>query len=90
MKRIDLGYKNNTSRPSFSESWTNLYDSVAGKYEYIPGVNRGGGDNDLKGTAACWDKRNNDFQGVSAAHNPYTIRMYVNGEEVGDPVQVNV
>ena len=90
VKRIDLGYKNNTSRPSFSESWTNLYDSVAGKYEYIPGVNRGGGDNDLLGTAACWDKRDNDFQGASTARNPYTIHMYVNGEEVGDPVQVNV
>ncbi len=90
IKRIDLGYKNNTSKPNFSESWANLYDSVAGRYEYIPGRNRGSGDRDLLGTAAYWNKTNNSFQMVSAAWNPYTINMYVNGIEVGSPVQVNI
>lgn len=90
VKRIDLGYKNNTSKPSFSESWTDFYDSVAGKYEYTPGNDRGSGNNDLFGTAANWNKTDNDFQSVTAANNPYTIHMYVNGTEVGCPVQVNV
>ncbi|HIE30484.1 TPA: hypothetical protein EYP66_24765 [Candidatus Poribacteria bacterium] len=90
VKRIDLGYKNNTSKPSFSESWTNFYDSVAGKYEYTPGVNRGSGNNDLFGTAAFWNKTNNDFQIIQNPNNPYTIHMYVNGGEVGCPVQVSL
>ncbi len=90
VRRIDLGYKNNTSPPSFSESWTNFYDSAAGKYEYIPGVNRGSGNNDLWGTTAHWDKEDNNSQPLPPANNPYSIYMYVNGNPVGCPVTVNI
>lgn len=90
VKRIDLGYKNNTSKPSFSEDWANFYDSVPGRYEYMPGTDRGMGKSDYFGTAAYWNRTNNDFRPVSAGYNPYNVIMYVNGNEVGSPVQVYI
>jgi hypothetical protein len=89
VRTLDLGYKNNTQKPTSMFNYQELYPLAAGRYRNLITKNTnlvrrpsvGSVSGDMNGTAAWWDLK--DDNNVGAPNGNYTVQMYREGTPVG-------